>query len=770
MKATLEITVELQELTREQGWPKLMAYLFDLRDRLLAKVPLETDPAKPNAGRAVVELESRGEPVVVKLAPDVEELRLLQRHSPAVNRVRLTPGQRATLPLKLPKPIWLCWLKVPYVVTGTVSRQSDNAPFCFGEVDVYDVDIGYCFPRIPDPIIEHLREAIIDLIMDPPRQLPKVIPNWPDWDDDYCGTPPRPHPPRGIDVLRKIETLPHEWAFAKKRFEALSTARRRLEENTARMPLAERQAWLNRQAVEGVTIAQIVNTNTAQLRDLIATKFQAFRYWLCWYPWIFWLWWPYCWWYSLEKLGTASLQPDGSFTLTVWLSICRHDIPDLWFVVRQKISGVERVIYARHPVPCNTYWNWPSNKPVHLVVTDPLAIPCPQGVGTDIDPNQFWIVPLAVGNYSLKRIYGTGAGTLPADNAKIGLYKSIATGLGGSLATFTDGPFGGLVGLRYLFSPALEFDPAPNKVKYYRIKARSNGTGLWSPLTRPVVRHYSHYDPILKSLWFLPYTLGPQTVGAQNGLFEIPPRDPPNKAAEPYAQWYVIDATVDLMNGYFDTTHDVPHGYGLVEFKLELFDPAGTRVNPATKGIPFRIPSTEDVWGVITTADPASVNPALVVADPEDASYQTFIFTLQVDNRQPTAIIDEPTVLPSGNKTGPCGMTTFLATDTSAVLPYQARHPRSFGLYSFDIYRGTTHLDPLARVGRVGDFGPSGSFSVTANLKPDPADPSKPDLLNGCPSAAFSENLYIWNMAFDGWNRVGPDANAVRAFALIPKS
>ena len=122
----------------------------------------------------------------------------------------------------------------------------------------------------------------------------------------------------------------------------------------------------------------------------------------------------------------------------------------------------------------------------------------------------------------------------------------------------------------------------------------------------------------------------------------------------------MIDATVDLMNGYFDTTTDVPHGYGFADFKLEIFDAAGNRVNPATKGIPFRIPSTEDVWGVITTADPATVNPALVCPDPEDAAYQTFLFRLQVDNRQPTALIDEPTLQPSGNKTGPCGMTTFL--------------------------------------------------------------------------------------------------------------
>jgi len=40
------------------------------------------------------------------------------------------------------------------------------------------------------------------------------------------------------------------------------------------------------------------------------------------------------------------------------------------------------------------------------------------------------------------------------------------------------------------------------------------------------------------------------------------------------------------------------------------------------------------------------------------------------------------------------------------------------------------------------------------------------EILGTCPEAAFSENLYIWNMNFSGWWRVGPDAEAVRGFAL----
>jgi hypothetical protein len=40
------------------------------------------------------------------------------------------------------------------------------------------------------------------------------------------------------------------------------------------------------------------------------------------------------------------------------------------------------------------------------------------------------------------------------------------------------------------------------------------------------------------------------------------------------------------------------------------------------------------------------------------------------------------------------------------------------------------------------------------------------DLLGPCAEGAFSENLYVYHMNFNGWTRVGPDASAVWAFAL----
>jgi hypothetical protein len=141
------------------------------------------------------------------------------------------------------------------------------------------------------------------------------------------------------------------------------------------------------------------------------------------------------------------------------------------------------------------------------------------------DDEGLWVCPLAIGNYSLKHIYGTGAdaGLISSSDSRIGRYKKINTGLSGSLSSFYDGPFGGLIGIRILFSSTLQ----DKNIKFYKIKYRSNGTGNWLDANHEVKRHYSHYNNKTKVLEFLPYHLGPQSVNSTGNLFEIRPKFPP---------------------------------------------------------------------------------------------------------------------------------------------------------------------------------------------------------------------------------------------------
>jgi|GEM_PF-1122907 len=762
--ASFEVAANFQGLTKEQGEARIAAYVFDRAGNLLGKEPLKF--VEGTTAKASFEIEAERENLLVKIGPDVDDTRVLERYQPSVGVV--VPDKTEILDMLIPDKTWFCWLKVPYVVRGDVKKydENGNSPICYGNVDIFDVDVYYCILKLPDLVIERIRDSVLDIIIDPPplvqrfEEIPEDIYQLEDDDYDWCGTMGRrvPVPPKPYVIEKKFEVLPEELQFISRRYKSLSTAKARMDDAVKKMSVIQKSNWLNTEMLEGIKVSKILNTNTLQFRNLLIDKFQVFRFYLCWYPWIYWLWWPFCRFYTLEKLGTAALKPDGSFEKTIWVSICRKDIPDLWFVVRQKINGIEKIIYRRYPIPCNTYWNHPSGKPVHLAVTDPDAVACQQPPQTDQDDDELWIVPLAVGNYSLKRVFGTGAGTLPADNAKIGLYETISTSVG----SFDEGPFGGGMELRYLFSRGLE----TSGVRYYRIKARTNGTGDWVPLTHDVVRHYSHYDPVVESLTFLPYQLGPQTVGTENALFEICPRETPLQASEPDSDWYDLDAHVDRVDAYYNSSA-VTDGY--VEFKIELFNAGGVRVNPATfgtGGIEFRLPNNTDIWNAVTTIDPALVNPALLVPDPEAPAFQTFIFRLRINHEAPNGSVAEVEAYPSGAKANACGVLRYTPTDTSITMTYSAWHTHGFARYYYSLYRSTSDKDLLYSAnGDVGTSSVTGQHSVPAPQK------NITNLMGTCPMAAFSENLSVYHMAYNGWNRVGGmDKHYDRPFVLAPEA
>ncbi len=763
--ASFEVAANFQGLTKEQGEARVAAYVFDRAGNLLGKEPLTFEEG--TTAKASFKVEAERENLLVKIGPDVEDTRVLERYQPSVGVV--VPDKTEILDMLIPDMTWFCWLKVPYVVRGNVSKYDSNgsSPICYGNVDIYDVDVFYCIRILPDPVIELIRDSVLDIIIDPPmlahrfEEIPEEVYELDDNYFDWCGTMgrPIPLPPKPEVIRKKFEVLPEELQFINKRYASLSTAKPRMDNAIKKMSFIQKSNWLNTEMLEGIKVSKILNTNTLQFRNLLIDNFQVFRFYLCWYPWIYWLWWPYCRFYTLEKLGTAKLKPDGSFEETIGISICRKDIPDLWFVVRQKVNGVDRRIYSRYPIPCNTYWNHPGGKPVHLAVTDPDAVSCQQPPQTDQPDDGLWIVPLSIGDYSLKRVFGTGAGTLPADNAKIGLYESITDSSAGS---FSEGPFGGDLELRYLFSRGLE----TAGVKYYRVKARIDGTGDWTPLTRDVVRHYSHYDPVIESLTFLPYNLGPRTVGANDGLFEICPRETPIQGAEPDSDWYDLNVHVDRVDAYFNSSGITD---GELEFKIELFNAAGARVDPATfgtGGIEFKMPNNTDIWNAVTTIDPTLVNPALLVPDPEDNTYQTLIYKLKINHQAPNGSIAEVEAHPSGEKANACGVLRYKATDTSITMKFSAWHNLyGFARYYYSLYRSTSDRDLQYAVnGDVGTTSAGGEHTVPAPEK------NITDLMGSCPMAAFSENLSVYHMAYNGWSRVsGMDKHYDRPFVLAPE-
>lgn len=667
----VQIIVELEELPAEREWPELAVYVFTPSGRLVKKEPIVADARKKALGQAEFKIEEEAEELVVKVGPDVESLSTLGRYQLPSERIA-TASEKVALAFKLPKPHWWCWIKVPYVITGTVEKQTatGQVPVCVGEVDIYDVDLRHCFPRLPELIIEKIREAMIDIILDPPPiQENPVWPAWDDGDGDWCGTGPKPPFPPHVsltEVAEKLATLPAEWDFAKKRFARLPSARSKMDLALGRMALAEKQALLDREAVAGVRISDVLYSNTVQFRDLLFKHFQAFRFWLCWYPWIHWLWWPFCRWYSLEYLGTTQLKPDGSFSKTIRLWICRRDTPDLWFVVRQTIGGIERVIYARRPVPCHTYWNHPSGDPVHLHVTDPAAVACdPQP-----DPGipGLYVMPWGIGTdkwYAITQAHRKPP-ALPDPNR--GLYGGTA-------------PYGTTLHLRMQFHDLLR----AHNVLYYRWSYRKEGNATWTRIDTPIFHSYLTTDnagkPIINYEKIGPY---PATVGPENDLFLVP---------DPQKIW-----VYDRVFAIWDTSKVADGKY---ELYLEMFDANGSKIaDPIAAGFTYFLP---------TGPAPSPVDDQLHIQN------GGVVFQIHVDNT-PTKADVQAINLAGNSDTYECKFIGYNNTTDVINITYAAYQANGYlQNYSLSILRGvsgtsvaslsdTTPVNPATYQRTVGDL------------------------------------------------------------------
>jgi len=659
-KSVLQIRVEFQEFETRKEWPEVMAYLFTNTGRMVSQALVEPDSEKKGVGLVNFKFIGKDDDdrLTVKFGPVLEDVKSLDRQRKLSYRLRELKKINDIYIVSIAKLIWICWLHRAYLVTGIAEKHvnGEKQPICIGEVDIFEVDVR-CFYRLSDTIIERLRLSIIDLVIDPPPfELPDLM-KFPQWwdDDDYCGTPPGPQPPLGRDILSKIQKLPREWAFAKYRVEAADTARSRLDETLSAMSISKKQSWLNSEVAGDVTLSQIVYSNTQQFRTLLVDKFQVFRYWLCWYPWIHWLWWPLCRFYGMQKIGTATLQSDGSFSKIIWLSVCNRDTPDLWFRVRQKVDTVERVIYAKYPVLCHTYWNHPSGKSVNLMVTDPQAVICDKEEQTDEDG--IYVMPMGVGNdgwYDIEQAH-LKSGDIP--NSDRGLYDA------------TD-PYGTQLHLRMKFHEDLH----TRGVHYYRWSYAPAGTSNWTYINTPIVHRY--LTQIGPDYFIVPEELGPFAVGTTASLFKVP--DPAKdwigltRRDRAFALWNTAIWDSDL-GRYVAQIAD-----GLYTLRLEMFDNTGNLLDPTAPGAgwTFFLPTADAVGSIWPVDNAPNIQPGGGV-----------LFNILVNNSDTVA--DVQTVGLGGGSTGECQFIEYtdLTTDnvTISYVAYHRQPPSRDFLLSYNI-------------------------------------------------------------------------------------
>lgn len=705
---SLRINTTFVDRAADEKLPASAAYAWSSGGRLLAHANID-----PKSGQAILELPAPGEPTSMRILvgpalpqgeqPDLEEL---LRRGAVEQHLRVEPkGNLPPLEIEIFPDAWRCWLLGRCVVKGTVLKRivrdgiPVDLPVCHATVEIYEVDpLSLILPKLPPYVIDRLRDVIIGRIPPIPDPLPDPFP-------EPLPPIPEPDPP----PLRTFAT---------------QSGMRRVEgghridaEAIDALHAASGSGSLRFAAISGSELAfrQALIEHAALIRPILCWLFPRFV--------------------AMQLIRTASTDDCGHFRTLIFKRCRNHDQPDLYFKVRQRIFGFfDVVIYAPTPIACHTWWNYTCGSEVTLHVTHPLAItcrPCPPIIAGDN-----WVLFMAIGNHPLSLIHGTGQSLIPTTTAT---NRGLTSGLA---------PWGGTL------RPRLEFDGALREslgVKYYRLswKRDTETNSEYKALVGDIARHYAHMG--VTGLVLDAYPLGPNTVGGNGGLFEIPPSEPP------LGKWSLPDLVTDHASGTFNSAagDGTPVLDGKVQIRVELFDNAGAAVNIAAKGIRYFVPTSTDLSGTVHTVDASAPGLNLVFGN-------TMVITLHANNEACNAAIAAPSI--GGATADPCcGVLEYGAGDT-VTMAWTASHPHGYATYGFGVVRGAQGV-----FGSSGAIG-GGSFSASRTVHQLMNDNLPLGCsVGGCTVAGFSENLSVYSMATDGWSRQSQyDDSDVRAFVLAP--
>lgn len=711
---------------------ELIALAFSKQGQLLArarpdggKLHFDLKPEQLRYARVFVFPEPPGGVEGVTLAAAER----LQAYEPAM---RLGPDNELDVS-RIPDSLVRRWLWQRCCARGRVTKRFhidgvwQDMPVCNAIVHICEVDpIRIVLPRIPDWVVERLRDVLLERI---PIPIPDPIP------DPFPVPPPfrelTPVPPRPVPALNRIQ------------------------------PLGGLQPEIARQAAPRIDLPQDIrlelgNAGTARARNLLIEHIGVFRPYLCLWPWF----WP--WLYRCDEITTVRTDFNGRFEACFWRQIFEEKA-DLYFWVEYEIDGVPTTVY--HPsIPCNTYWDYACGEEVHIRITDPRV---PFGCHEPLPGEIAWIKTIGWGAPVSRIEQAPGAGFVQQGRliSTVGLTDYATGGLGHGLSNQKVRPFAR--SLRFIVQFGSGF-PGGN-VTHYRWSYRkthndklvpaSSSEQAWAPLDDiPVSKAYTTEvtgPGGVTTFHTGHHQLGPFPIGSVNA-YKIPPVSPkgPDVANNPTAEWDQNTATITV-----DSTS--LKGDGLYEFKLEFFNSAGVRQNVADT--------------VNQVSDPANLGQsqpagsAFLLPASED-SFKPFRMKVRIDNQPSTAQIY--TVLVDGKASSTeCGFVQYDNKGTSGVnFRFRASHPNDFATFGFNVVRGNS-ADPLSDADSSGMVGASTANYVLGADEVYRNTVSVATLLGTCPDkAAFAEHLHVNGLHTNGTSILDDfDASVLAAFALEPK-
>ncbi len=728
--AKRSLSVEVT-LSRKAGVevPDARAYLFDRAGTLVDSKPVRSGELKLSLAddrrhRLVIGPDipaSKGRDLTVELADAGSVSRDVQ---PTAGLAKVT--------LAIPPSIYRCWWKTCIFVHGSVRKETAPgvyAPICNGVVQIFQVDLACTLDKLASftdapSWYELLADVLAGLSRDRLLERIKLIRDLPD------------PPPDALHETRVLSTQARAAralsAQAREARVAVTQARRAPGGESAlaavQATAASAQEALAADAPRASSAAELSATlKTLPLhavKDAILANKAIVAPFLCWLiP---------DWWFCWQELGEASIQSDGTFSAEIcfW---CPEDFPDLYFEVVQTVGGISREI-SDPQIACSTYYDYDGSEEVVITVDDPAAVACNDPGERPIEGDEYYVWPTAIGNVDLREV--TGLEDAPGGPPQ---------GLTGA------SPWGGTLALQMQFDPRLKSDGVAS---FYRWSYMFDGDASFSPINAPVNHRYMTvtYKPLQIHLHTV--NLGPQTVGGEQNLFEVP--DP-----YPGDGWVNIDDPYDRPFGYFDSTdnHYSPFNYtdalprrsGMCTLMLEVFDAKGNLVQCGNNGVGgpfvFVLPDLSGPPNQYTSVlGPHNITPA-----------GQLVFRVLIDNNDTFASIDS--VSAAGQKADSCGMLHYESSDDDVAIAFHATHPHDYLRWRLGV--------------NLGFHGSVAHESGSTSAPPGPEDPLVRDVSElfdetSCTNGAFAVNLYTEATATDGYGRQSQyDRWASIAFALL---
>ena len=612
------------------------------------------------------------------------------------------------------------WLLCACHITGRVVRPvlsgdvTIDYPVCKARVHICEVDRwSFIIYKLSDSAILSMRNDLLGL---PPKIDVRIPP-----------------------LVRKPIPMPDPGPIEEHVGHEMPATHMMLAESSGDLKVSANAATMLRASAEKLPASLkvgIASDSLQVVRQTLAANFELIYPLLCYWPWF---------WYDCDEIGVVETDHEGRFTL-FYLYPC-GDQPDLYVWVEYFIGGSWQTVY-HPPIRCNTHWNYACGTDITIRITDervPYCDPRPPVTGKKL-------VVLTIGN-----------------NENVATIQRAASGTDQGL-TAGGRPFGGRIEPRVDFGTGLQHangDVPPNF--FYRWSYRRLGTsGTPVNIDEPVFRRYR--VEFADAIEYRSFKLGPD-----DGVFMVPPTDPPAAAgAVAPTQWVVLNGRDDTASAFFSTKL-LPGGAlaaaGKYELFLELFDAAKNPItNWVTAGIDGFIPTA----AIPAPFAPVTIPTQKVTGVPAMSEYDLgpsdgapshgMRFVLHIDNNQCSASIDTLTGTGLVSDTA-CGFYVY-SPGATVNIQFTATHPNNFATFSFAIHRGASiPVSAASAAGRVG-ASPVNGFTLSGGeyTKNLPVT----TLLEGCPKAAFSETLYVDAMATDGWGELDElDASGTpKAFAL----